>query len=63
MIFLVVTETFLQSIASNPMITSVDLRNNHIGPHGLRVLLDAMQYSRTMKKLELSGNYLHDAVR
>jgi hypothetical protein len=44
------------------MITNIDLRSNCIGTPGLRALLDALQYSRTMVKMELSGNLIHQAV-
>ena len=42
-------------MASNCII-DIDLRGNHIGRKGLRMILDALQYNRVIKAVDLSGN-------
>ena len=53
--------TLCRAIVASNRITEIDLRGNHIGRTGLRMILDALQYNRTIRAVDLSGNNVTDA--
>ena len=56
-----VIRTLCRSLVASNKISEVDLRGNRIGRTGLRMILDALQYNRTIKAVDLSGNDVTDA--
>ena len=56
-----VVRQLCRSIVASNCIIHIDLRGNHIGNKGLRMILDALQYNRVIKAVDLSGNNVTDA--
>ena len=56
-----VVRQICRSIVASNSIVEIDLKGNHIGRTGLRMILDALQYNPTIKAVDLSGNNVTDA--
>lgn len=56
-----VVKSLCRSIVATHSITELDLRGNEIGPVGLKMILDALQYNERVRAVDLSGNHVGDA--
>ena len=56
-----VVKSLCRSIVSTHSITEINLRGNRIGPNGLKMILDALQYNDGVRAVDLSGNLVGEA--
>ncbi len=56
-----VLKSLCRSLVATHSITEVDLRGNFIGPAGLKMVLDALQYNEGVRAVDLSGNLIGEA--
>jgi hypothetical protein len=56
-----VVKSLCRSIVCTHSITEINLRGNRIGPCGLKMILDALQYNDGVRAVDLSGNLIGEA--